>query len=58
MVRKRNLTVNLLLTIFTFGLYGIMWFITLSDDTSKAAEDSTMSGVVAVLLTLITCGIY
>lgn len=58
MLKKRDLTVNLLLTIFTCGLYGIIWFFTISDDTGIAAEDSTMSGVLTLLLTLVTCGLY
>lgn len=58
MLKRRNLTVNLLLTIFTCGLYGIIWFLNISDDTGVAAEDSTMSGALALLLTLVTCGLY
>ncbi len=58
MIRERNLTTNLLLVIFTCGFYSIVWFITLTDDASTAAEDYTTSGATAFLLTLITCGIY
>lgn len=58
MIRERNLTMNLLLTIFTCGLYGIVWFFTLSDDTGKVSEDISMYGMMALLLTLLTCGIY
>ena len=58
MIKERNIATNILLSIFTCGIYAIVWFITLTDDTSIAAEDSTMSGATAFLLTLVTCGIY
>ncbi len=58
MIRERKITTNILLSIFTLGLYTIVWFITLTDDASSASEDSSMSGAIALLLTIITCGIY
>ena len=58
MIKERNLTYNLLLTIFTFGLYGIVWFYTLSEETGFVSEDSSMYGLISILLTLLTCGIY
>lgn len=58
-VRERNIATSILLTIFTCGIYGIYWFITLTDDVRNASEDNTMpTGGVAFLLTLVTCGIY
>ena len=58
MVQERNLVTNLLLSIFTCGIYGFVWFITLTDDASTVAEDSSISGATAFLLTIVTCGIY
>ena len=58
MIRERNIATNILLSIFTCGIYAIVWFITLTDDASMASEDSTMSGATALLLTIVTCGIY
>ncbi len=58
MIKEKNLTRNLLLTILTFGLYGIIWFFTLAEDTGKVSEDSSMYGMIAILLTLLTFGIY
>ena len=52
------LLVSILLTILTCGIYGIYWFIVLTDDASKANNDPNFSGVKAFLFTLITCGIY
>ncbi len=58
MIRRRNLTKHLLWTILTFGLYSIIWFYTISEDTGEIAEDSTMYGALTLLFMLITCGIY
>ena len=57
---KRSVGVSILLTIITCGIYGIYWFITLTNEANTAsghAQDGT-SGGVAFLLTLVTCGIY
>lgn len=58
MIRERNIVTNILLSIFTCGIYSIVWFITLTDDAGIASEDSSMSGGMAFLLTIVTCGIY
>lgn len=58
MIREKNIATCILLTIFTCGIYGIVWFITLTDDAGIASEDSSMSGGIAFLLTILTCGIY
>lgn len=58
MINEKNIATCILLTIFTCGIYGIVWFITLTDDTSSANEDSSLSGGMAFLLNLLTCGIY
>ena len=59
MLRKKDVAVAIILSIVTCGIYGIYWFVTLTDDVRLAAEDKDFqSGGVAFLLTLITCGIY
>ena len=58
MIREKNIATCILLSIFTCGIYGIVWFITLTDDTSIASDDKSLSGGMALLLTIITCGIY
>lgn len=56
---ERSVATSIVLTIFTCGIYGIFWFISLTDDVRNASEDSSMpSGGIAFLLTIITCGIY
>ena len=58
-MKERNIAVSIGLTIVTCGIYGIYWFIVLTDEVKAAAnDDSFSSGGVAFLLTLVTCGIY
>ena len=58
MVQKREIVTCILLTIITCGIYGIVWFINLTDDVAALSEDPEFSGGKAFLFTLITCGIY
>ncbi len=58
MIKERNFVVCILLSLITCGLYGIYWYITLTDDASRANNDPNFTGVKAFLFTLITCGIY
>ncbi len=59
-MQGRNIAVCIILSIVTCGIYGIYWFVVLTDEVNTASghsQDGT-SGVVSFLLTLITCGIY
>lgn len=58
MVKNRNIVLQIVLTIVTCGLYGFYWFITLTDDAARKADDPKLNGVTALLLTIVTCGIY
>lgn len=59
MIQKRDIALAVILSIVTCGIYGIYWFVVLTDDVKKASNDTNFqSGGVAFLLTLITCGIY
>lgn len=59
MVQKREIVTCILLSLLTCGIYGIIWFIHLTDDVSKVNGDTNAtSGGLAFLLTLLTCGIY
>lgn len=58
MVKERNIAVCVILSIVTCGIYGIIWFISLTDDARAVSGDDRLSGGKAFLLTLITCGIY
>ena len=58
MVKEKNIATSLILTVVTCGIYGIVWFIQMTDDARDVSGDSTLSGGKAFLLTLVTCGIY
>lgn len=58
MIKERNIVVCILLSIITCGLYGIYWFICLTDDANTAAGEQGTSGALAFIFSLITCGIY
>ena len=58
MVKNKNIVVCILLSIITCGIYGIIWFINMTDDAAYVNDDHELSGGKAFLFTLITCGIY
>lgn len=58
MVQNRNIAVCIILTIITCGIYGIVWFIQMTDDAATASGDNSMSGGMTFLLCILTCGIY
>lgn len=57
--QPRSIALAIIFTIITCGIYGIYWFIVLTDEVNEASGDvQGTSGGVAFLLTLVTCGIY
>ncbi len=58
MVAKKNIVTCIVLSIITCGIYGIFWFISLTDDVRVVSGDTRLSGGKAFLFTIITCGIY
>lgn len=59
MIQRRDIAVCIILSIVTCGIYGIYWFICLTDDTNiVSGNPGDTSGVVAFLLSIITCNIY
>lgn len=59
MREEKNIVLNIILSIITCGIYGIVWFIQMTDEAKEYSEDVNMqSGAMAFLLTLVTCGIY
>lgn len=59
MVQVRSIVTCIILSIVTCGIYGIFWFISLTDDTRTLSNNFTgASGGTAFVYTLITCGIY
>ncbi|MBR2712388.1 MAG: DUF4234 domain-containing protein [Bacilli bacterium] len=58
-ITKRDIAICIILTVVTCGIYGIVWFIQLTDDVKNASDDTEFtSGGIAFLLSLVTCGIY
>lgn len=58
-LEKRSVVLNVVLCFVTLGLWGIYWFICLTNDANRAAgEEYTASGGMALLYSLLTCGIY
>lgn len=59
MAEKKSIPVCIILTIVTFGIYGLIWFMAVHNSTKALANDTsdTTAGV-ALLLTIVTCGIY
>lgn len=57
-IKEKNIAICILLSIVTCGIYGIVWFVNMTDDMRYASGDQTLSGGMAFLLTLVTCGIY
>lgn len=59
MIERRSIALCIILSIVTCGIYGMIWFVWLNDDTNKVAEEpNPTSGGIALLLTIVTCGIY
>ena len=57
-MKKRNIALCVILTIVTLGIYGIYWFIKMTNDINELANpEKKTSGGVSFLLTLITCNI-
>lgn len=56
---NRNIALSIVFTIITCGIYGIYWFIMLTDEwNEKHPGPGDGSGAFSFVITLITCGIY
>ena len=59
LVQPRNIVTALILTVLTCGIYGIYWFIVLTDDLNRlTGRETDLGGGVCFLLNLVTCGIF
>ena len=59
MIERRNIAICIILSIVTCGIYGLIWFVWLTDDVNKVAEEpNPTSGGMSLLLAIVTCGIY
>ena len=58
-MKKRSPALGILFTIITGGIYGIYWFIKLTNDSNTLAPgNKCASGGLAFLFSLITGGVY
>lgn len=58
-MKPRNIGIAILLSVITCGLYGLYWFVCLTDDANiLSGRTADTSGGVALLLTIVTCNIY
>ena len=59
MIKNRNIALCIIFSIITCGIYGIYWFIVMTDEMNELApDDYATSGGLAFVFSLITCGIY
>lgn len=57
-MKEKNIAVWLIVSILTCGIGGIVWFVSITDDTGYLSGDRSVSGGMALVLTIVTCGIY
>jgi len=58
-VAPRNIALCIILTLVTFGIYGLVWMSRLNNDVNELAQDPIApGGGMVVFLTIVTLGIY
>ena len=58
-IKNRSLPMCVILSIVTFGIYGIYWFVKITNESNELApQNATASGGKAVLFTILTLGFY
>lgn len=59
MIKERNIALYIILSIVTCGIFGLYWFVVLTDETNNVSGKTELaSGPLALILTIITCNIY
>ena len=58
MIQKRNIGLAILFTIITCGIYGLYWFVKITNEANELSGNEGMEGGISLLLVIITCGIY
>lgn len=58
MVHQRSVALAIILSIVTCGIYGIYWFIVMTNDIGRLSGDTSFTGGKHLLLTIVTCGIW
>ena len=58
-IKNRSIPMCVILSIVTVGIYGIYWFIVMTNESNALApKNATTSGGKAFLLTIVILGIY
>ncbi len=58
-MKQRNIAVCIILSIITCGIYGMYWFVTMTNEANLlSGRQGYTTGGVSLLLTIITCNIY
>lgn len=58
MVQPRSIPLCIVLSVITCGIYGLYWFVCLTNEVNEVTQENDTSGGMALLLSIITCGIY
>ncbi|HBH95793.1 MAG TPA: hypothetical protein DDX91_08565 [Ruminococcaceae bacterium] len=63
MIQQRNIALCIILSIVTCGIYGLIWFVKLTDETNMVTPPNPAgkpytSGGISLLLMIVTCDIY
>ncbi len=58
MVRNKNIALCIILSLFSCGIYGVFWYVALTDDVNEVTGEDGPSGWLCVLFSILTCGIY
>lgn len=59
LIQNRSIITAILLSLVTCGIYGIYWFICMTDESNNlVVQNKAASGGTAFLYTILTCGIY
>lgn len=58
MIQRRSIGVAILLSLITCGIYGIYWYICMTNDVNEVSQEPGTSGGMVFLFSLLTCGIY
>ncbi len=57
-IKTRSIVTSIILSLITCGIYGIYWFISLTNEVNKLSDTKDTSGGVCFLLNWVTCNIY
>ena len=52
MIKERSIVLYIILSIVTCGIFGLYWFVCITEDTNAAADVAGTSGGLALLLLL------